>query len=183
MTLGGLVGEHREAAGQGSADSSSHSHPVCPSNLALPQVEWLRGSADVHHLPGSPSCRVGEKAKGEEDSREHLNGATECEYRAAEAVAAAGREQRQHHREDHDGQPYSEAGNASFPSMGELIIILTEHLLLQFVKIGNTLSFKNQAAFWLDTVQENPKGYFIINFPSLGKISNFVINIRNSGFE
>ena len=126
---------------------------------------------------------------------------TYCEYRAAEAVAAAGREQGQHHREDHDGQPYSEAGNASFPSMGELIIILTEHLLLQFVKIGNTLSFKNlsnisinkcavrawdmtyQAAFWLDTVQENPKGYFIINFPSLGKISHFVKSIRNSGFE
>ena len=126
---------------------------------------------------------------------------TYCEYRAAEAVAAAGREQGQHHREDHDGQPYSEAGNASFPSMGELIIILTEHLLLQFVKIGNTFSFKNlsnisinkfeiwawdktyQTALWFDTVQKNPKGYFIINFPPLGKISNFVINICNSGFE
>ena len=58
---------------------------------------------------------------------------TYSEDRATEAVAAAGGQQGQHHGEDHDGQPKCEAGNASLPSVGKIIVILTQHLLLQLV--------------------------------------------------
>ena len=68
---------------------------------------------------------------------------TYCENRAAEAVAAAGREEGEHHGEDHDGQPHREAGDTSFPGVGELLVILAKHLLFQFVKIGNTFAIKN----------------------------------------
>ena len=79
VALGGLVGEHSEAAGQGGADGASHSHPVGPPYLALPQVEGLGGVADVHHPPGAPARGVGEQAQGEQHGREHLHRTTELE--------------------------------------------------------------------------------------------------------
>ena len=73
VALGGLVGEHREAAGEGGAHGAGHCHPVRPSDLALPEVEGLGGVADVHHPPGPPPGGVGEEAQGEQHGREHLH--------------------------------------------------------------------------------------------------------------
>ena len=85
---------------------------------------------------------------------------TYSEDRATEAVAAAGGQQGQHHGEDHDGQPKCEAGNASLPSVGKIIVILTQHLLLQLVQIWYALSLENLSRKFIE---------FIINgkFPLL----------------
>ena len=75
--LGGLIGEHREGAGQGRADGSSHGHPVGSSDLTAAEDEGVGLATDGSDLVGSPASRVGQESQGEEDSSEHLDGATE----------------------------------------------------------------------------------------------------------
>ena len=75
--LGGLIGEHREGAGQSSADGPSHGHPVGSSDLAVAEDEGVRRSADVSDLGRPPASRVGQQAEEEQNSSEHLDRATE----------------------------------------------------------------------------------------------------------
>ena len=71
--LGGLVGEHCEGAGQGSADGSGHGHPVGSSDLTAAEDEGVGFSTDIPDLVGPPAGRVGQQAQREEDSSEHLD--------------------------------------------------------------------------------------------------------------
>ena len=62
-TLGGLVGEDCEGAGQGSADGAGHGHPVGPSDLTGAEDEGVRLSTDTSDLVGPPAGRVGQQSQ------------------------------------------------------------------------------------------------------------------------
>ena len=78
-TLGWLVGEHREGAGEGSADGAGHGHPVSSSDVTVAEDEGVRPAADVGHLFGSPASGIGEQTQREQDSSEHLDRAAELQ--------------------------------------------------------------------------------------------------------
>ena len=58
VAFGRFVREHSEAGCEVGADGAGHSHPVSSSELAVAQVEGLRGFADLNHFFGLPPSRV-----------------------------------------------------------------------------------------------------------------------------
>jgi len=139
--------------------------------------------AELHHLFGSPTSRVGKQTKREEDCSKTLEDTQEGEYGAEHAVAEAGREQGKCHSHHHDSKSNREAGDGSLPGMWKLIIILAHELMLEGVQIWETFAEEKSHLFptgFLTVQEQSQRTVFVhrLTIRELLELSNAVFQKR-----